>query len=136
MKTLLLDTNILLRFILKDNDAAFNKAKTYLQQAKKGQLKAKIVSAVIPEIVYVLAGYYQVSRQKIASIMTELITTPYLDIEQRTQWEQVFSHYPQNKLDLVDLYLVISAQETGAQLATFDQELAEFWTNFSSSSDK
>lgn len=127
MKTLLLDTNVLLRFILKDDAAAFAKSQSYLQQAKENQVKAKIMSAVIPEIVYVLAGYYQVERQQIAQIMAEIVATPYLEIENRTCWEQVFSHYAQEKIDLVDLYLAVSAQNTKAQLITFDQELQQFW---------
>ena len=59
MDVYFLDTNILLRFFIQDNQTQFNKAKSYFSQARQRKIKLVLIPQIIIEFEYVLRKVYE-----------------------------------------------------------------------------
>jgi len=60
------DTNIIVRYLIKDDQNLFAKAKTFFDKVKKGVERIVILESVIAECVYVLTKIYKVPKGKVA----------------------------------------------------------------------
>lgn len=125
MKEYIIDTNILLRFLLRDNEKFFQKAKKYLTDAKDKKVVLILLSQVIFEIDYVLRGVYRLSYKESADYLTKLIKTPYIQIENRTIITEAIEKYKEKNIDLVDLFLLETARKEKAQVLSFDKDFSK-----------
>lgn len=123
MKIYFADTNIFLRFLLKDNPKFSKKARSYFTLAKKGRIRIIVLSVVILEIEYVLRKVYSLSRQEIAKKISSLVKSIYFEIEDRSLWLDVLAVYSKAKLDLVDIFLFEKAKANDAEVLSFDKDL-------------
>ena len=81
----LLDTNIILRLLRADQPTHHAEARRLFEQAREGKLRLLVPSLVVAEVVFVLQGFYRLSRAEIAQLLTDLIATPNVQIlETRT----------------------------------------------------
>lgn len=123
MKHYFLDTNIILRFLLKDVSVQAKKAKEYFYQAKKEKIKLILIAEVVLEAVYVLEKSYHVPRVKISELLSSLIKSKYLETEKKEILIAVLQRFWQTKLDFVDLLLLEQSRSVTAQIFTFDKDL-------------
>ena len=72
-KNIIIDANVVLRYLLKDNEKFYEKAKALFDDVLLGKKKIWIMHSVIAEVVYVLLKLYKVTRKEIAEVLTELI---------------------------------------------------------------
>ena len=66
MERSLVDTNVILRYLLQDDAALFKKASAILEKVKTGEQKVIILESVLTECVYVLLKVYKIGRPAIA----------------------------------------------------------------------
>jgi predicted nucleic-acid-binding protein len=62
----LIDANVVLRYLLKDDEALFRKASVLLERVKIGEEMVVIPESVLAEYVYVLLKVYKVNRETLA----------------------------------------------------------------------
>lgn len=118
----LTDTNIFIRIFIQDNPEQTLEAQKYLDQAKKGKLKLKIISEIIPEIEYVLRKVYKVSKDKIVDNILLIMEASYLDVENRPEWTKSLNLYLKNNIDLIDSFLYVSKLKHDMKILTFDKD--------------
>lgn len=126
MITYYLDTNVLLRFHIKDNAQQFAEASQLLEKAKNGELHLILLPMIIFEIVFVLESYYEVPRSKICSIINSLLKAVYIDVVDRKRLLHAFALYKSKKVDIVDCYLYVTASSEDAEVFTFDKDFKKF----------
>lgn len=122
MKKYVVDTNVFLRFFLKDNQRYFNQAKRYFTQAKEGKISLILLPQVIFEINYVLKGVYSLTKKKRVKILSNLIKSPDFKVEERKMLIEVVDNYQMTNVDLVDIYLSAIAKQKKAQILSFDKD--------------
>ena len=122
MRVYLADANIFLRFLLEDDLVMARKSKSYFLSAKKGQIRIKVISEIIPEMEYVLRKVYLRTRKTISSCLLNLVRTSYFEIEQRELWIQTLSQYSKINVDLVDIFLFLKAEKEKASVLSFDRD--------------
>lgn len=129
MKKYIVDTNIFLRFLLKDNEKFYQQAKKYFIDAKDKKIVLILLSQVIFEIDYVLKGVYKLSRQESADILKNLMKFPYLQVENRQVIAEAIGKYAEKNIDLVDLFLLETARKEGAEVLSFDKDFSKLAEN-------
>lgn len=122
MKKCLVDTNVLLRFLLKDDPKLYQQAKNYFLQAKEGKISLILLPWVIFEIDYVLQGVYLLSKKERFGILSTLVKSPDLEIEERGLLIETIEKYKKTNVDLFDIYLFEKARELKAELISFDMD--------------
>ncbi len=119
-----LDTNVLIRFLVRDNPEQADSARVLLEGLTTED-PGFICREVIIEVFWVLERSYRFSREQIASIVIELIDTDTLVIEDDNDVAQATVAYSQGGADFSDLMTLAAANRMGAQpLYTFDQRLS------------
>lgn len=118
----LLDTNIILRYLVRDNENQYNEAVGYFKKAEQGKLKLLIKPTVIAEASFVLETYYKKTNEEIASSMEVFLSQKWLKVEDRKALLLMWQWYRQN-LHFVDSYLLACAKIEGIKVLTFDEQI-------------
>lgn len=129
MKTLILDTNSLLRFLLDDVPSQTKLVKEKIRLAKQGELKLVVHTLVIFEIIYALTKVYGFSKEKVINVLKKLIAFKYLDIPEREIISNALEVYLIKNLSFVDCFLHKLSHKFNAELFTFDRNLEKLSTN-------
>ena len=117
-----LDTNVLLRFAMKDVPAQFVSARALLAST---DTTYAVADAAWVEFVYALEHHYGLDRAAVVDVVRSLMTVDSLttDVGTIEATCQNFAACP--KLSFADCYLAARAASTGATpLFTFDKKLA------------
>ena len=124
-KKYFLDTNIFLRFLLKDHPILSPKASQYFNQLSNN--KAIIIShyLVIAEVVWVLKSFYKYSYEKINKVLTLILTCKNLKIAEKSQLVSVLNLCQEKNIDFVDAFSCLEAKKRKIKLITFDTKLAK-----------
>ena len=112
----MLDTNMILRYLLNDNQKMANKAEHYLNAGN-----VSVTIEVIAEVVYVLKGVYSMERDKIADTVKEflnLVSCQEIDV-----LNLALDTYAEYNLDFVDCILYGYHTVKDIEIASFDKKL-------------
>ena len=110
------DANMILRYLLGDNDEMEETAKRYLIDGD-----VWVTLEVVAEVVYVLKGVYHLDRQEISEKLKQ-----FLELAECRDIEvlQLALHtYAIQNLDFVDCILYAYNKVKGIEIATFDKKL-------------
>lgn len=118
---IIVDANVVLRYLLNDIEDQARIATNYLEQHK-----VNIPTEVIAEIVYVLERVYKISRKEISSKLSSLISYPNIEIENKEVITESFKIYAQRKLDFVDSILCAYKTIRNVEIITFDKKIKNF----------
>ena len=125
MKSYYLDTNTLLRFLLNDIPEQADKVVDVFQQAKAGKVSLSTAQIVIFEVIFILEKYYHFSKEKIIIGIEGLLASPYLEVQDRTVFQEALEIYKAKFIDFVDCFLICKARENNSTLFTFDKNLSK-----------
>ncbi len=117
----IVDANVVLRYLLNDNEDQTRLATNYLEQNK-----VFIPIEIIAEIVYVLERLYKINRKEISSKLTSLITYPNILNDNKDLIYESFKIYAARKIDFVDCILFSYKLVQGAEILTFDKKIKNF----------
>jgi len=116
------DTNVLLRPLVNDDDAHVKAARTLFEQAEAGNVQLFTTATVIAEVVWVLESAYGLSAPLIDEKVRALVHTPGLEIESSDLVLQASLWYAEKNVDFLDAYSAAWMQSHGiARIRTFDR---------------
>ena len=119
-----LDTNVLVRFLVRDDEAQAAAARTLLS-ALTADHPGFVCREVILELVWVLERAYGFSREQIADVMEHLVSTDVLVIEAGADVARAAFTYGTGSAGFSDLMILAAAERSGSlPLHTFDQKAA------------
>ena len=121
MRSLLVDTNAWLRYLLHDNDSQYKEMVLLMKRMKKGEIELILTNEVMLEICYVLKSFYKIDKDKISKELSNLVMIK--GIVANNIWKVVFPIFGQNNLSLLDILLKCLANYNGWELFTFDKDL-------------
>ncbi|MBU0479970.1 MAG: PIN domain-containing protein [Proteobacteria bacterium] len=121
------DTNILVRFLVGDDDRQTKKVYTIFKQAESAKNQLFVPLLVVLELLWVLDSVYSIPRNKILDCLSELILMPVLKFESHTTIQEFISTSQKSKHDLADLLIAHSAISQGCErIITFDKKAGRF----------
>lgn len=109
-----LDTNVLVRFLVRDNPEQAEAARALLEGLTTDN-PGFICREVMLKVVWVLERSYRFSREQIAGIILELIDTDTLVIEDDNDIAQCAIAYRQGGVDFSDILILAAANRMDAQ---------------------
>lgn len=112
----ILDTNMILRYLLNDNANMREITKKYLRAGD-----VWITLEVAAEVVYVLKGVYKLERKEIAEKIMQFLKVA--DCKESAVLHLALNTYTGHNLDFVDCILYAYNAVKGIEIATFDKKL-------------
>ena len=111
----LIDTNIILRYLLKDNEQQAEKA---IAQIMDG---AVTTAEVIAEVIYVMSRVYKIPRDEVSWMIHRLLMD--VKVENLKSLRYALGLFNQTSLDFVDCLLVAYHKVLGVDILSFDKKL-------------
>jgi predicted nucleic-acid-binding protein len=115
---LIVDANVVLRLILNDNKEMVEKSRSLLETQS-----FLIKREVLAEVVYVLAGVYNTTREDVEKVILELLETEEILVESENIVRYAITTYKSRSLDFVDCLLHAYQDVDGEIVFTFDKKL-------------
>ena len=112
-----IDTNIVLRYLLKDDPALSPRALEIIAGND-----CFVSRAALTEVVYTLESYYRSSRADIGRALDALLSVQRVTVEDRAVTERALSWYKAG-MDFGDAMIAASSHGS-ASVATFDRDFA------------
>lgn len=119
----LADTNILLRYLLRDDPKQFIQASHFIENSPDGSIY--LPDAVFLEIGYVLLSYYKVPKAKVVSALGSLIQSEKFSLDM-VMLRQTLKNFLLHSVSLVDSYILAQLQVGPvSKVKTFDKRLRQ-----------
>jgi len=121
-KRIVIDTNLLIRYLINDDSRKAQIVDTLLKKAGKGDVQILMPSIVIAELVWVLESFYSMETAEIAELVDSILNTPGLTVSDDSIVRSALKRYRSKGVDLVDAWIAAFAQIKGAnEIHTFDK---------------
>jgi uncharacterized protein len=104
MATCFLDTNILLRYLTRDNEQMAEQALNLLMRVERGEEKVITSSLVIFETIFTLQRSYKVPRQQIREQMLPIISMRGLHLPDKSVFYKSLDLYVTKNIPFADAY--------------------------------
>lgn len=122
-----LDTNIILRFILRDHSFYSPKAEAILEKIDHGEARVYISWLVIFEAVFVLQNSHGLTRDEISKKLLPILSLENVLFEQKKLLIIIFEHYVGKNISLADAYhaALMNKKKIG-KIYSFDRDFDKF----------
>ncbi len=124
--TTVLDTNVILRYLLNDHPKYFQIADAFMQKIKCGDATAYIPESVLAECVYVLLKVYKVPKSKVCDVLAQVFRYQGISQENRSLLLASLALFSEHNVDIADAIVHATAQEQKWELLSFDRDLQKF----------
>jgi len=122
-----IDTNILVRFLVGDDEVQTKKVYILFKQAEAEKEEMFVPLLVILELVWVLESVYAIERKAILESIGDLLLMPILKFEHQSELQQFVRAAEKNKYDLSDLIIAHSARGQGCEVVlTLDRKSSRY----------
>jgi predicted nucleic-acid-binding protein len=121
-----LDTNVLVRFLVKDDEKQAAKIYSIFKQAESDNIVFWISSLVVLETIWVLESVYNEEQDEILNAIGEILLMPIFKFESQAAIRQFIFYARIYKLDLSDALIGCSARQSGCdKVLTFDKKASK-----------
>jgi len=112
------DADVVLRLLT--GQAQAQAAAALMARADAGELRLRLCPLVVAEVVWVLTSAYDVSRERVADVLTSFLASGGLVVEEGMLLVAALAQMAEQRVDFVDAYLAAKAGLSWAPVATFD----------------
>ena len=121
------DTNILIRFLIGDDEQQAKKVYNIFKKAESKKNELFVPLLVVLELIWVLESVYEIARTEILDSISEFLLMPILKFEHQSVLQQFTLSAQANRYDLSDLLIAHSAKTQGCEtVITFDKKASKF----------
>ncbi len=119
-----LDTNVLVRYLVKDDEKQARKASSCILSIAASGKSCFISCIVLCELVWVLESAYDYEKSEIGDVLEKLLITRQFEIENKDIVRQAIHDYKAGDGDIADYLIGRFNQDKGCDITyTFDRAL-------------
>ncbi|MDZ7808339.1 MAG: type II toxin-antitoxin system VapC family toxin [Gracilimonas sp.] len=119
-----IDTNILIRFLVRDDEGQFQQVLALFEEYRERSLTINV--HVIVEAAWVLSGLYNYSKDELIQTFRHLINTEALDVQDDKIIEKALDMYELSNADFEDCLITAQNEFTNhSPTFTFDKKASK-----------
>ena len=116
-----LDTNVLVRFLVRDHEAQFERARRLIKREVGARKKVLISLLVLLETEWVLRSRYSLQKNQIMDAVSGLLDAAEIELEDEPTIEEALYHWKDRAADFADRLIGARHRRLGCRgTATFD----------------
>lgn len=121
-----LDTNILLRYLTRDDERKAQAALALLQRIERGEERVVTSQAVIFETVFTLQRFYKVPRPEIVALVLPIVMLRGLQVPNKPLYRETFDLYMARQISLPDAWNAVLMRSQGlTEIYSWDTDFDE-----------
>ncbi|HQN18188.1 MAG TPA: PIN domain-containing protein [Syntrophobacteraceae bacterium] len=117
------DTNVLIRYLTRDDEALYVRAKDFFDTVKEGSARAVILESVIAECIYVLTKIYKVPKRRAAESLIDILHYKGIANNDQKELIRALTLFSEHSIDIVDCLLCVKAAGPNTSPFSFDSDL-------------
>lgn len=121
-KVYLVDTNVILRYLLGDHTEFSPKAEVFMLDVSQGVKKAEIPDVVIVECIYVMEKYYEIPKNEIVDKLSRILNFSGIVNPDRPEILKALLKYENSNIDIVDCILAAHSSPEKVVIS-FDKDM-------------
>ena len=125
-KQRLVDTNLIVRYLVQDHEKHARAAGKLFDACDRGDVIIVVLPVVLAECVFVLESFYRHPRTDIAAALGRLISSPGVEISEIAIHLDALNRYKATKAHFVDCLIAANAANRKVPVSTFDQDFRKF----------
>ena len=124
MKAVILDTNIIIRFVTSDDKIKQKKVASFFEKIEKGEMTALIPDVIFAEIVFVLVSkkLYSLPKKTIQAILLPIINLSHIKLHNKKSIKRALELFVKHGLDFEDALIAAYAEKGKNEILSFDTD--------------
>ncbi|RMF66666.1 MAG: type II toxin-antitoxin system VapC family toxin [Calditrichaeota bacterium] len=118
-----LDTNVIIRFLIGDNEELYEKSVRIFSEIENDRVKAVVLESVIAETVFVLEKVYRVERNLIAELLIKILDLKGVRNGSRQIYRRALETYQAKNIDIVDCLICAHSVVGEMEVVSFDKDI-------------
>ena len=127
MKHSLIDTNVIIRYLVEDPETIRPKFKgvyAFFKKVERGEAKVQLPELVLFESFFVLTSFYEIPTNKAAQTLDLIVSLKGITMQDKGLMRSCLSLLQNKKIDLVDAYILALSRQKGIETVySFDNDL-------------
>ena len=119
----LLDTNIIIRFLVGDNEEHLAKSTEYFEQIELGSMEVEILSDVLMEAFFVLTKFYKLPKIEVISDIKTILSFEGVVNKDKVILFEALSIIENKNIDFVDALICAKCKFQNYEKLSFDKDL-------------
>ena len=119
----LLDTNIIIRFLVGDNEEHLAKSTEYFEQIELGSMEVEILSDVLMEAFFVLTKFYKLPKIEVISDLKTILSFEGVVNKDKVILFEALSIIENKNIDFVDALICAKCKFQNYKKLSFDKDL-------------
>ena len=119
----LLDTNIIIRFLVGDHEEHLEKSTEYFEQIEQGSMEVEILSDVLMEAFFVLTKFYKLPKVEVISDLKTILSFEGVVNKDKVILFEALSIIENKNLDFVDALICAKCKFQNYEKLSFDKDL-------------
>jgi predicted nucleic-acid-binding protein len=120
-KVWLVDTNVVLRYLLGDHPELSPQAESFMTAVSEGTRKAEIREVVLVECIYVMEKFYRVPRGEIVEKLSAILNFQGIVPSGKSEMFEALLRFRESSIDIVDCILSAHAADS-RPIMSFDKD--------------
>ncbi len=126
LRTLVLDTNVVLRFLVGDHPGHLITSTKLMHSAARGELKLFLTNFVAAEAIHTLTSYYKFDRTQVAGALANFVQTPGIVMEDTEVFLDALERFTSVRVDFVDAFVAAVAANARLGVSSYDKDFDRF----------
>lgn len=120
---LLIDTNVLIRYLAGDHAAFLTTSAALFEQVERGEQNIVILDSVVMEAFFVLTKFYQLPKAEVIDDLKTILAFAGVINDDKFQIIETLNLVLYKNIDFVDALLCVKSKLYGLELFSFDDRL-------------
>ncbi|NQT67902.1 MAG: PIN domain-containing protein [Actinobacteria bacterium] len=121
-----LDTNIFLRYFLKENETVFRRLEKLFSEIILGNIIGVANAMIIAEVIWVLSRSYKWNKEKICDNIELILITPNIRFKDKAILVNAVNVYKEKNISFIDAYNYSFIRANGVtEIYSFDRDFDE-----------
>lgn len=121
MHNIWIDSNVVLRYLIHDDEKLFAEARRVMEMAVHSNIKLHLSTVTVAELVWVLDSFYEYPKEQISMILSDFINAQGIEIEERDIVLKALDDFAVLNVDFIDAYLAAKSIDSGWAVCSFDK---------------
>jgi len=123
VKTYLVDTNLVIRFLTGEPEKQAKLAAQFFRASETEKATLRFCPIVVAEVVFVLTGkVYGFPRKQVAEKLLQFLRNPSFKVQEIDVLEKALELFSKRKIDFADAYLAATGIISGCGVVSFDKD--------------
>ena len=119
----LLDTNIIIRFLVGDNEDHLKISTEYFEQIEQGSMEVEILSGVLMEAFFVLTKFYKLPKAEVISDLKTILSFEGIVNKNKVILFETLNIIANKNIDFVDALICAKCKLQNYEKLSFEKDL-------------